>query len=416
MKASMARAAGVSRAAEIQAMRGEPLFESMLGIPPGKRKASCRIANVIEEKLIQGQLHLGEVMGSEAALASKYGVCRVVLREAARILEARGIARMRRGPNGGLMICQPERPHVLELALRFVAFKNLSAADVDLADRVLSHIREDSRADDQAQGSAIEAQISTIIALFSELSEHARAAVADPVAHSKTDQSYVHPSGMVLHTRAPQIAYRLMRDAASSSGRTRLGSEFDLCERYSTDRSVLRQAIRILESDGVAVSQAGRGNGLLLKDPPSAPVCRLIHCLFSSGAISPDASLIVFKHLSARMASIAASKSNELHRAKMLQSLQELHDASEDAYLDAIYAAEESQFGIVENPILQLMLGTTRSYPSWRMDKQGAVWLNRGKFLKHTREVMEAICSNSSELATRNQYGKFSALHRVNAA
>jgi DNA-binding FadR family transcriptional regulator len=415
MKGSIPRAAGVSPAAEVQALRGGPLFESMLGISPGKRKASCRIANAIEEKLIQGQLRPGEVLGSEAALASEYGVCRVVLREAARILEARGIARMRRGPKGGLVICQPERPHVLELALRFVAFKNLSVADVDLADLVLSHIREDLLADEQARGSEIATEISAIIELFSALAEHARMAVADPVAHSHTDQSYIHPSGKVLYTRAPQIAYRLMRDAASASGRTRLGSEFDLCERYSTDRSVLRQAIRILESDGVAVSQAGRGNGLLLKDPPSAPVCRLIHCLFSSGAVSPDASLIVFKHLSARMASIAANQSDELHRMRMFQSLQELHDASEDAYLDAIYAAEESQFGIVANPILQLMLGTTRSYPSWRMDKQGAVWLKRGKFLKYTKEVMEAIRSNRSELATQNQYGKFTALHRIKA-
>lgn len=398
------------------AMRGGPLFESMLGISPGKRKASCRIANAIEERLIQGQLRPGKVLGSEAALAAEFGVCRVVLREAARILEARGIARMRRGPKGGLIICEPERSHVLELSLRFVAFKNLSVADVELAELVLAHIRDDLQADEHAHGSEIESETSAIIELFSELVQEARSAVADPVAHSHTDQSYVHPSGKVLYTRAPQIAYRLMRDAVATSGRTRLGSEFDLCERYSTDRSVLRQAIRILESDGVAVSQAGRGNGLLLRDPPSAPVCRLIHCLFAAGSVSPDASLIVFKHLSARMASIAANRSDELHRRRMFQSLQELHDASEDAYLDAIYAAEESQFGIVANPILQLMLGTTRSYPSWQMDKQQAVWLKRGKFLKHTREVMEAIRSNSSELATRSQYGKFTALHRIKAA
>ncbi len=50
---------------------------------------------------------VGEVLGSEAALLERYGVSRAVFREAVRLVEHQGVARMRRGPGGGLVITEP---------------------------------------------------------------------------------------------------------------------------------------------------------------------------------------------------------------------------------------------------------------------------------------------------------------------
>jgi DNA-binding FadR family transcriptional regulator len=49
----------------------------------------------------------GEVIGSEAELLERYGVSRAVFREAVRLLEHLHVARMRRGPGGGLMVMEP---------------------------------------------------------------------------------------------------------------------------------------------------------------------------------------------------------------------------------------------------------------------------------------------------------------------
>ena len=46
----------------------------------------------------------GEVVGSEAELLERYGVSRAVFREAVRLLEHLQVARMRRGPGGGLVV------------------------------------------------------------------------------------------------------------------------------------------------------------------------------------------------------------------------------------------------------------------------------------------------------------------------
>jgi len=51
---------------------------------------------------------VGHVLGSEAELLKRYGISRAVLREAVRLVEHQRVARMRRGPGGGLIIDEPD--------------------------------------------------------------------------------------------------------------------------------------------------------------------------------------------------------------------------------------------------------------------------------------------------------------------
>ena len=62
----------------------------------------------------------GTNLGSEADLLRRFGVGRNVLREAARVLEQQGIAKMRMGRGGGLVVSSPEATttaHALEMYL-----------------------------------------------------------------------------------------------------------------------------------------------------------------------------------------------------------------------------------------------------------------------------------------------------------
>lgn len=75
--------------------------------PPAGHRAS-HIARLIEADIIRRGWPVGESLGSEPVLQQRYGVSRAVLREAVRLVEHHQVARMRRGPNGGLIVTPPD--------------------------------------------------------------------------------------------------------------------------------------------------------------------------------------------------------------------------------------------------------------------------------------------------------------------
>lgn len=74
----------------------------------GTDKRAAKIARCIEADIVRRGWPVGQSLGSESALQQHYGVSRSVLREAVRLVEHHQVARMRRGPNGGLLICAPD--------------------------------------------------------------------------------------------------------------------------------------------------------------------------------------------------------------------------------------------------------------------------------------------------------------------
>ncbi|BAX91632.1 FadR/GntR family transcriptional regulator [Mycobacterium shigaense] len=71
-------------------------------------KLASTIARDIEAEIIRRGWPIGESLGSERALQEHFSVSRSVLREAVRLVEHHRVARMRRGPNGGLLVCEPD--------------------------------------------------------------------------------------------------------------------------------------------------------------------------------------------------------------------------------------------------------------------------------------------------------------------
>jgi len=75
-------------------------------------KLATVVARQIENEVVALGWPVGEVLGSEAELLERFGVSRAVLREAVRIVEHTGAARMRRGPGGGLVVAAPNRDSI----------------------------------------------------------------------------------------------------------------------------------------------------------------------------------------------------------------------------------------------------------------------------------------------------------------
>jgi DNA-binding FadR family transcriptional regulator len=83
------------------------LDASVLRALDGGSKRGERVARDIFVAVAEDGWPVGELLGSEADLMDRYGVSRAVLREAVRVLEHHQVARMRRGPGGGLFVAQP---------------------------------------------------------------------------------------------------------------------------------------------------------------------------------------------------------------------------------------------------------------------------------------------------------------------
>lgn len=98
---------------------------SRLVAAPG-RKLGEVLAETIENEIIAAGWKVGDVVGSESELCERYGVSRAVFREAIRIVDHHGVAEMRRGPGGGLVVVAPS----VDAAVRTVSL-NLEYLDIN---------------------------------------------------------------------------------------------------------------------------------------------------------------------------------------------------------------------------------------------------------------------------------------------
>lgn len=85
-------------------------------VPVSGQRLAEVVAARIEQEIVDRGWPVGETLGSEAELIERFGVSRAVFREAVRIVEHHNVARMRRGPGGGLIVCEPD-PRAVQAAV-----------------------------------------------------------------------------------------------------------------------------------------------------------------------------------------------------------------------------------------------------------------------------------------------------------
>lgn len=337
--------------------RSNAFFDAIVGAEISAKKAACAIAERIEEDLIARGWPIGTIYGSEGELADRFGVSRIVLREAVRILESRETARMRRGPNGGLVVLAPEMAAVLEAIHRYVTSHRGTDLQGSICRDVLRAVH--SRLAHTSSGMPTRPGLEDFLNALMAAAEH----YAREGAEGRIPMG---AAAACARSRAEQVFRLLMKDLSNTQGsNSRLGSELDLCDRYGADRSTLRQAIRMLEFEGVAVSAAGRGKGLMTRAPDPTALCQLINCYFAAAGVTPEDAMAAFKLLSVEVVSIAARAATHSDRARLKEARQLLAASHGAVSTDVMQLAEESQLGIVGEPLIDILLRCTKSYPSW---------------------------------------------------
>lgn len=93
-------------------------------------KRASQIARLIEADIVREGWQVGVSLGSETALQQRFQVSRSVLREAVRLVEHHQVARMRRGPNGGLIICEPDAGPATRAVVIYLEYLGISITDL----------------------------------------------------------------------------------------------------------------------------------------------------------------------------------------------------------------------------------------------------------------------------------------------
>src|SRR4051812_34215858 len=104
---------------------------------PAVGKLAAQVARRIEAEVVQRGWPVGESLGSEPDLRERHGVSRSVLREAVRLVEHHQVARMRRGPNGGLFVMAPDAGPAARAMVIYLEYVGTSVDDLLQARRLL---------------------------------------------------------------------------------------------------------------------------------------------------------------------------------------------------------------------------------------------------------------------------------------
>lgn len=107
----------------------------MLSAPVKKQTLAEKMAETIKDLILSGQLESGEVLPTEPELAEQFGVSRAVVRDATRILMAKGLVEVQHGR--GVFVTEPDNNAFGDALLLALQRANASAWDVEQFEQIL---------------------------------------------------------------------------------------------------------------------------------------------------------------------------------------------------------------------------------------------------------------------------------------
>lgn len=106
------------------------LPESILVQQGGSGKLAEAVSRNIARRVVAMDMRPGDLVGTETELIEQEGVSRAAFREAIRLLEYHQIARMRRGPGGGLFVLEPSVGAVTDTAAIYLARQSMELSQL----------------------------------------------------------------------------------------------------------------------------------------------------------------------------------------------------------------------------------------------------------------------------------------------
>ena len=123
--------------------------------PVRQARASGEIVSQIERAIFDGDLKSGDRLESERELAERFGVSRITVRDALRVLEARGLVRVKVGASGGAFVTETNVDQVAESISTMILLRKMTLSGVAEA-RTIVETATCELAAERADAAAIE--------------------------------------------------------------------------------------------------------------------------------------------------------------------------------------------------------------------------------------------------------------------
>lgn len=192
-----------------------------------------------------------------------------------------------------------------------------------------------------------------------------------------------------------------------------LGNEMELAERLGIDRSVVRQAIRIMEAAETATAVEGRGHGLVTRTPGIGPLSRRLCALFVSRHILPVDADAALEALRVELAGLAARRATAEDLATLQSLAVELGKLESGAPVSTLQRFERAQHQAAHNPLLSLFVDAIKAFLTWGMTQElHAPASVIAAYKEHTLRVFAAICARDSIAAANLECAKLTVIRK----
>src|SRR4051794_26240322 len=100
-------------------------------------RVSGEIASQIVTAIVEGRLSSGDRLPSERELGEQFGVSRMTVRDALRVLEARGLISVKVGARGGAFVADATADRVAESMSTMLRLKRMSLSELAEARKII---------------------------------------------------------------------------------------------------------------------------------------------------------------------------------------------------------------------------------------------------------------------------------------
>lgn len=180
----------------------------------------------------------------------------------------------------------------------------------------------------------------------------------------------------------------------------RLGAEPELMERYGVSRSVLREAIRLLEHHQVARTREGRGGGLVVTAPDSGAITRALELYLQYQHVTLVDLLETKRALELAALPASAARLDEEGVARLRAA-----GAAEQAEGDDVFVITDANLHILlaklsGNPAIHVFVEVLTRLSVLMVERTRAVERATHTYEDH-QDIAEAVISGDVERARR---------------
>ena len=273
--------------------------------PKSRATAALLCAEQIRDDISRRGYPAHQLVGKAPDICKQFGLGRETFLEAARLLENWGVARMRRGAQGGLIVVKNVQTTPTAKLARYFQLRGLSKAQVHEARTILNLAIRYCRDWPVDQSGSLDREFRYCIGMRNPFTDqNANYKLRSEIPWENCLQIFVGAIDTVdacteglaetaaayggSHSLAGYAVHLLAGEIASldREDRHRTRSEASITANLGVSRQVTRQAMRILQDEGIVQCRLGRSGGVDILPEHPAHVIRLLSASYRKAGLT----------------------------------------------------------------------------------------------------------------------------------